>query len=283
MSFVSNKQQRLIDDTVLNHVKYYDKHSSQYLKLRQEIFQLNSDVNKDADRTGTNEFKVKTKQLLYELERVLESYTNHLSAIKRTLESKKTITPPYVPELKQNFDGLTEQATQLQKEIKDIKEIQKPLLDKMNSLVKSFETTTKAPRAHHKTPEYDQNSVLIDLNALVFTEDEIRAIFDDVNLGSDIDSTSQEHLSKYLDDQLQNGKLFDRLGNKKFQLKLNNKATTNSKTTIAEYDELITNTLSGIEQLLKEGVDFKESWSTNATKLQVVSDAIDAFDEEMAD
>ncbi|ODV80251.1 uncharacterized protein CANTADRAFT_50291 [Suhomyces tanzawaensis NRRL Y-17324] len=289
MSFVSNKQQRLIDDSAANSVKFYDKITSQYLKLRQELYLLNVTIIQESnDGKVTEESKLKFEQMRFELDRVVELYRTHINEITNSLVIRRTYTPPYVTNLKSEFTQLTAKMDTLQQEIKDIKEIQKPILDKMKILVKSFDNNLVAKTSKTFNPnsirkEYDDSVPQINLHSLIFEYEEIRAIFKDINLNFDQEESElpQVDTIKSLDEQLKNSKILDNFAENKYCYKLNKSQLheVGRFPTLDDYDKAIEQTLHGIKDLLSEGAQIKDRWTVNARRLEVIRDALQIYND----
>lgn len=254
MSFVNTKQQRLIDETTSNYVKYEDKLSSQYLKLRQDIFQLHVSISKEV----TSEAKYKVQLYRFELDKMVLQYTNHLNELIQLLEISKSFSSPYEDQLAIQFEALTTRFTTLQDSITNIKQVQKPLLDKMTVLVKKFHNPVQEVQAGIV---YDKESTDLDTNTLVFSSKEIKDLFKDFDFGVDVTNI------------LQNTRLFQKLDDEKYRFKLT-KSLVNDK--IEDFDKLIGTTVESIQQQIVEGGEIKERWNGNAKKLELIRSILES-------
>ncbi|ABN68249.2 predicted protein [Scheffersomyces stipitis CBS 6054] len=294
MSFVNTKQQRLIEDSVTNHVKYYDKITANYLKLRQSIFKLNASITKQLSEENSivsDENKVEVYQLRFELDRAIEAYTSHLQELERNLVIAKDIKPPYRSEANSEFKTLQEKEQQLTEEIKDIQEVQKPRLDKMMSLVKSFDSNSKSNTARAMNPyrlrDLDKNEKVteVDLRNLLFTHEEIVTLFDDVTVNLKNGNENEDHFSLKAQaiEQLNNNKIFEKVADSKYYYKLHRSQLRDVSASMAvhDYDELINTTIAEITALTKQGNDKKENWNKNAHKLEAIKNLLDDMDLEM--
>ncbi|KAK6463475.1 hypothetical protein DFJ63DRAFT_318566 [Scheffersomyces coipomensis] len=302
-TYLNTKQQRLIEEYTKNHVKYYDKISGQYLKTRQDILQLNSSIIQDIKlkQEVSNSNKIKLYELQFELDKNLEAYKHHINDLSQHISIKIELKSPYQDDINQQHQKLIERRSKLNDKIIDIEQVQKPKLDKMKLLVKSFDlnsksSTTKAYIQARKEGE-SENSTEIDLQSLRFTRDEIQFLFEDVYVDlhakykDDPKFDQAFNLNQSIEEQLKNGKPFVRLENKEdpknpiYQYKID-KSTLQSLdryTTIDDYDKLIKSTLTSIESLVQQGIESKESWTNNARKIEIIKESLDKHDDQNKD
>ncbi|KAK6453810.1 uncharacterized protein RJT20DRAFT_131254 [Scheffersomyces xylosifermentans] len=295
MSFVNTKQQRLIDDSVTNHVKYYDKITSQYLKLRQDIFQLNTAITKQLaeENVVSDQNKISVFQLRFELDKTIEAYTIHLNELSRNLTVNKNIKPPYRHDANVAFKALQEKEETLTREIKELIEVQKPRLDKMTLLAKNFEVNSKSSSARamnpyrlkERKPNVEGKDTDVDLKNLIFSYDDIKSLFGDTTISFENDQGESFNIKNYVNQQLVNGKIFEKLDDEKYYYKLHRSQLhdISGKTSIGHYDKLIDNTIEEITSLARQGKETRENWNKNADKLAKIKALLDESDDvEMA-
>lgn len=316
MVLITNKQQDLIDEVISNYLKNYDKIAQQYLKIRQDIFELTTSISQEITESkeglvsDSNKFKI--QQLLYDFDKVCEIYKTHLQNLNLNLDIKQNIPPPYIEELNLQYDALLARKTDLESEIDTLKNIQKPLLDKMRLLLKSFENGLNSRTAKRMNRivsdginEPDENSKDIDVQSLIFHSADMETLFSDVdtklnqlkNIGNDddpdniIDTNQPKNITRYIDEHLRNGRTFHLLEEDKYIYDVSKSATVDtatSLTSVDEYDRMIENLIINIKDVIEHGAESKERWSNNARKLDLIKetlnkfeDSVDISDEEM--
>lgn len=316
MVLITNKQQDLIDEVISNYLKNYDKIAQQYLKIRQDIYELTTSISQEITESkeglvsDSNTFKI--KQLLYDFDKVCEIYKTHLQILNLNLDIKQNIPPPYIEELNLQYDALLARKTDLKSEIDTLKNVQKPLLDKMRLLLKSFENGLNSRTAKRMNRivsdginEPDENSKDIDVQSLIFHSADMETLFSDVdtklnqlkNIGNDddpdniIDSNQPKNITRYIDEHLRNGRTFHLLEEDKYIYDVSKSATVDtatSLTSVDEYDRMIENLIINIKDVIEHGAESKERWSNNARKLDLIKetlnkfeDSVDISDEEM--
>ncbi|CUM54035.1 unnamed protein product [Debaryomyces tyrocola] len=316
MVLITNKQQDLIDEVISNYLKNYDKIAQQYLKIRQDIFELTKSISQEITESkeglvsDSNKFKI--QQLLYDFDKVCEIYKIHLQNLNLNLDIKQNIPPPYIEELNLQYDALLARKTDLESEIDTLKNVQKPLLDKMRLLLKSFENGLNSRTAKRMNRivsdginEPDENSKDIDVQSLIFHSADMKTLFSDVdtklnqlkNIGNDddpdniIDTNQPKNITRYIDEHLRNGRTFHLLEENKYIYDVSKSATVDtatSLTSVDEYDRMIENLIINIKDVIEHGAESKERWSNNARKLDIIKetlkkfeDSVDISDEEM--
>lgn len=316
MVLITNKQQDLIDEVISNYLKNYDKIAQQYLKIRQDIFELTKSISQEITESkeglvsDSNKFKI--QQLLYDFDKVCEIYKIHLQNLNLNLDIKQNIPPPYIEELNLQYDALLARKTDLESEIDTLKNVQKPLLDKMRLLLKSFENGLNSRTAKRMNRivsdginEPDENSKDIDVQSLIFHSADMKMLFSDVdtklnqlkNIGNDddpdniIDTNQPKNITRYIDEHLRNGRTFHLLEENKYIYDVSKSATVDtatSLTSVDEYDRMIENLIINIKDVIEHGAESKERWSNNARKLDIIKetlkkfeDSVDISDEEM--
>lgn len=316
MVLITNKQQDLIDEVISNYLKNYDKIAQQYLKIRQDIFELTTSISQEITESkeglvsDSNKFKI--QQLLYDFDKVCEIYKIHLQNLNLNLDIKQNIPPPYIEELNLQYDALLARKTDLESEIDTLKNVQKPLLDKMRLLLKSFENGLNSRTAKRMNRivsdginEPDENSKDIDVQSLIFHSADMKTLFSDVdtklnqlkNIGNVddpdniIDTNQPKNITRYIDEHLRNGRTFHLLEENKYIYDVSKSATVDtatSLTSVDEYDRMIENLIINIKDVIEHGAESKERWSNNARKLDIIKetlkkfeDSVDISDEEM--
>ena len=317
MALITNKQQDLIDEVISNYLKNYDKIAQQYLKIRQDIFELTRTISKEITESKeglvSDSSKFKIQQLLYEFDKVCEIYKIHLQNLNLNFDIKQSIPSTYIEELNSQYDALLAKKTDLESEIDTLKNVQKPLLDKMRLLLKSFENGLNSRTAKRMNRivsdginEPDENSKDIDVQSLIFHSADMKTLFSDVdtklnqlkNIGNDndsdniIDTNQPKNITRYIDEHLRNGRTFHLLEEDKYIYDVSKSATVDtatSLTSVDEYDRMIENLIINIKDVIEHGAESKERWSNNARKLDIIKETLNKFedsadisDEEMA-
>lgn len=266
MSFVSTKQQKLIELSISNYIRFYDKFTGQYLQLRQEIYQLHTAITSEGP---SDELGVRALKLKFQLDTLVEGYTLHLKQFIDLLETSK-ITQPYQKQIEHQLAEMKDKQERIASEIHNIKTVQKPLLDKMIRLLKRYHNTLDNKSHHHRNVRKIQPR---DLDyQLIFTEAQITAMF------------SHLPLADYLDNIVNNGKLFEKLddGRYFYNLKRSSLHDVDSTTTSGDYDKLIATSLAEIDGLLTEGEHIKNKWNLGAAKIMAIKQTVDQFGQEEA-
>mmetsp|Transcript_8253 Transcript_8253/g.10098 ORF Transcript_8253/g.10098 Transcript_8253/m.10098 type:complete len:322 (-) Transcript_8253:32-997(-) len=312
MVLITNKQQDLIDEVIANHLKNYDKIAQQYLKIRQDIFELTTSITHEITKeklvSDSNKFKI--QQLQYDFDKVCEIYKIHLENINLNLDIKQNIPPMYIEELNLQYDALLARKTDLESEIDTLKNMQKPLLDKMRLLLKSFQNGLNSRTAKRMNRvvseginEPDENSKDVDIQSLIFHSSDMKALFNDVdnklnqlkNLSdgntnneddpnSVIDTNQPKNITRYIDEHLRNGRTFHLLEEDKYIYDVSKSATVDtatSLTSVHEYDKMIENLIINIKDVIEHGAESKERWSNNARKLDIIKETLSKFEDSM--
>lgn len=309
MVLITNKQQDLIDEVISNYLKNYDKIAQQYLKIRQDIFELTTSISQEITESkeglvsDSNKFKI--QQLLYDFDKVCEIYKTHLQNLNLNLDIKQNIPPPYIKELNLQYDALLARKTDLESEIDTLKNIQKPLLDKMRLLLKSFENGLNSRTAKRMNRivsdginEPDENSKDIDVQSLIFHSADMKTLFSDVdtklnqlkNIGNDddpdniIDTNQPKNITRYIDEHLRNGRTFHLLEEDKYIYDVSKSATVDtatSLTSVDEFDRMIENLIINIKDVIEHGAESKERWSNNARKLDLIKETLNKFEDSV--
>ncbi|KAI3404180.2 hypothetical protein KGF56_003080 [Candida oxycetoniae] len=277
------KQQRLIDDTVRNHVKYYDVVFSSYLKIRQEILLLNTTILKELKQQEEEDFPsvvfqetaFKLHQLLLDLQKSELLYKAHIEELVNVLQIQKVLKPDILTSVNSQLESIIKQNEELEKRIKDIKNVEQPILEKITTLVNSCNTNLAVPTARLLHPDVisglgkdedkkEKESTQIDYRLLVFDTRDLQKRF--------LDLTADKLKNTDIDEYLKiNSKIFDRFKNDDsrviYKLPRSSLHELDSTTTLDKYDGLISKTIEQIQTLQKEGESIKSSWNKNASKI----------------
>ncbi|RLV89577.1 hypothetical protein JA1_005079 [Spathaspora sp. JA1] len=256
MTFVNTKQQKLIEESVANHVKFYDKTISQYLKLRQEIYSLSCNLGPSSTPDLT------LFQIKYELDKIQHIYQLHLQELTNLIVPNNN-TP--TNEITQQYESLLEKQTLLSEQISNIKTIQQPILFKIMSLVKSFESNIQSRYISPRTiRDQKKTDSTIDLQSLVISLDELTTMIQEIN---------------YIDIDVVNSRIFEKFSDDEVLYKLNksNLRELTSDMTVADYEELIESTIDQINTLKQEGDVLETNWNNNANKIELIKQALSSI------
>lgn len=305
MALITNKQQDLIDEVISNYLKNYDKIALQYLKFRQDIYELTTSISNEITQSeGSNVSelnKFKIQQLQYDLDKISESYKVHLKNLNLNLDINLNIPPKYIDKLNNQYDSLLSRKTILEGEIDNLKNVQKPLLDKMRLLLKSFESGLNSRTAKKMNrlindglnSEPDENSKEINVQSLIFYSDDIKLLFSGTDSkeftklgesdeGKSEDASQTTTIARYVDEHLKNGKTFHLLEENKYIYDVSKSApvdTATSLTSVDEYDKMIENLITNIKDVIEHGAEAKERWSNNARKLDIIKETLNSLDD----
>ncbi|CAK9437492.1 uncharacterized protein LODBEIA_P18700 [Lodderomyces beijingensis] len=285
----TQKQLRLIYDTVDNHLKYYDTTFAAYLKLRQEILLVNStiirELNQDeADQVSSTPRKLSSKlsfklhQLQLELSKTELTYKTHMQELDNFLQIQKTMKPDIITGIKSQLEEVTKRDQELVARINDIETMQKPLLDRITALTKSFNSNLVSSTARTMYPtmihmlgkdesKREKESMEIDFKSLVFDTKELQRQFTDL---TESKITQTTNISEFIGS---NTRLFDKLNDDEddssiiYKLSRSALHDLGATTTLEEYDCLIAKTIEQIQTLQNEGESTRLSWESNADKV----------------
>ncbi|CAH2353631.1 hypothetical protein CLIB1423_11S04148 [[Candida] railenensis] len=277
------KQQELIDETISTFIHNYDRIAQSYLAVRQSILSL-----EDSPESH------KVKQLQYELVKCKELYTIHIENLLLRKDQISKVPFTHTVDLNEKVSQLQGEKIQLNREIENLTKVQKPLLDDMRVLLKSFNdaldkrTAKKFPiltRNGRVQEQYQTGKSSIDLSQLEFEESELKEVFKEIQerLASRDEQNaniSQVKVLGHLNEYLENGRTLKRLEGSKYLYdvsaatgKISDK-TIGSNTTVAEYDQMIEDVENSIKELIQSGVETRERWSSNAQKLDLIKEAV---------
>lgn len=332
---VNIRQQKLVDETIKNHLKYHDIKFFEYLKARQELLQQNNTIQlllretnnvsqkkdevsekelveekKDNSETQTdeqdqkmkdvepksqddlkeqkaklNEEMIKLDKLRFEVEKKQVFFNLYIQDLKNTLaiESQKCKDDYKTPELVDignQLHTLIEHESQLRSEIDNIKNVQKPMLDKITNLVSNFNTNIVSSTARIIHPallrnkEEDlENSVQVNYNHAVFSKLDVQQMF------ADLDGRITEQVDDILDT---NNRIFDKFdehngegtdtesSNLLYKIARSTLHDITTSTDLDAYDQLIDRALKGIASSFKENDEIKSKWDVHARKVEKI-------------
>lgn len=302
MSLITNKQQDLIDQSISSYIKFYDKFSSQYLNLRNEIYELSTQALLEIQNASklSEETIIKAKKLDYEIDVISNTYSIYLKNVTNILEAKKYKSTLHLDKLNIEYDHFANKKEFLIKEINNLKNVQKPLLDDMKSIIKSFDINLN-PRSAKRINksliegflknEGKETPKQINFSNLVFSKEELKGLFSNINLSpstvtDDTSETIKQHVNiiRSLEDQLDNSRTFQTIDSSKYVYDISKSSIhgAGASTTIQEYDNMIDGLLTNIRDLLSNGAEAKERWSINAKKLQIIKETLKSIDEATA-
>ncbi|RCK66335.1 hypothetical protein Cantr_01986 [Candida viswanathii] len=326
---INVRQQKLVDETIKNHLKYNDITFRSYLKLRQDLLQQNNaiqllvreakkddqkeepveekeanseaqdeemkDVDGEADKHKTElsaeaikleklKFEVDKRQIIFKL--YIQDLKNALTA--EAQKHKEGYKSPELLDISNQLETLIAQETHLKTEIDNIKNVQKPMLDKITNLVSNFNTniTSATARIIHpsllRNKEEDlENSIQINFNHAVFSKLDIQQMF------AEVDSNITEQVDNILDT---NSRIFDKFDdhnedgengaspNLLYKIARSTLHDITSNTDLDEYDELIDRALKDISSSFKENQEIKSKWNAHARKVEKIKLIIEEKD-----
>ncbi|WEJ97065.1 hypothetical protein PSN45_004612 [Yamadazyma tenuis] len=296
MSLTTNKQQELIDESINEYISTYDKVASQYLHVRKQILELASGASKNQSISPADHITI--KKLQFELDTVWGSYSGYLHTLENYLDISKHIQPSYVDELSKKYEKLLVSKLSLTKTIRNIKEVQIPLIEEMKELTKVFQknlsrTTTKRypSKAAVENALNNRSKESMKVDNLIVSRSELHQLFDGFDekvrqLEEGKEDTSRSiKASYYINKELESGEKFLALDDDKylFQVsKINYQDSYLANASVAKYDELNDQLVHEIADLIAHSTSAKRSWIKNAAKIDAFK-AILEEDIEMAD
>lgn len=245
------------------------------------------------------EAAVRLEQLKFEADRVQITYESYLNELRNVLviESRR-YTEDYQPEIltdaKNKLSSLVNQETELNGKIDDIKNVQKPLLDKVTNLVSNFNSniTSSTARVIHPTllrnidDEGTENSIQVNYNHLVFAKLDISRFF--------VEKTAISELNDVLLSQVQdiletNTRIFDKFETNNsnddsqkllYKLARSSLHDITQNTDIEEYDDLIDKAIKDISISYQENQVIKAEWSKHARKVEKIKHILEERDDD---
>lgn len=292
------KQARLISDAVENHLKYNDTTFAAYRKLRQDILALNTSIIKELnDNNGDSVPETgrvspstleKLGQLDIELQKMELIYKAHIDELQNTLQIQKVLKPDILSSIKAQLESISKHNQELEDRIKNIKTIEKPLWDKITNLVASFNSNlaTATARLIHPTIimkigqdelKREKESQQIDYRSLVFDKKELQKEF----LKLTNEKLITTNIAEFLDS---NTRIFDKFIDDDskviYKLPRSGLHDLDSTTTLDEYDELISKTITQIQAMQNEQESIKTSWHKNAEKIRKIDAIVNGKEDE---
>lgn len=277
---LTRKQQDIIDESIGSYIKNYDKVAQLYLKLRQEVYTTLQLVDANEDT------RIRVSKLRYEADKICAGYALHLDRLERNLDAKSAISPSYVEQLQNQYQVLEEKKQALTAEIKDLKENQKPLLDQVKTLTTSFVQGVSSKTAKRKNIHEllsDDTRKTIDVVSSVFSYEELRGLFSDINESlKELKTVEEEerrgfNIIEYLDSHIKDNRAYRKVDDK-YLYDIANKTLLdagNSNSSIDDIDKTIAGLTGNLKDLIEHGTEAKERWSLNARKLDRVKEALE--------
>lgn len=314
MSLVSNEQQEIIDNVISSYIKTHDNIAQQYLKLRQDIFLVSSQVVDQVQRNGKADVEThfKLQQLELENDKMNHTYAAYVKRLVHSLEFNQNNQPQYLQGLEKLYNELTEKKNDVKTDVDQLREVKKPVVEKMKQLASKFDSGVtvkiggklKPPVKvmSSKDAENDPNSVLLDFSSSVFEKTELRAMFgevdtklrqlktvDEVNDPSDTSKPNSEqthsiNIIKYMDELLQNSRAYTHLDDTKYAYDISKSTSVDAGSAsmvLDDYGQAIQALTTDIKDLVARGADAKERWISNAKKLETVQAVLQGFDDDM--
>lgn len=243
---MSFQQKVLVDSSIRNFLQFYDKFTFTYLGLRKQILKQYQD-----SKTGeaTDELKFSIQKLKHQLELLVESYKSHIKLLILYLDTRK-VQQPFQNDIEIELKEIKLKQHNLQAQIKDIQDVQRPTLIKIEKLILKFSSSLAATRPVNtrllKNNDFENN--------LYFTKEEILLMFQDTTILSYIPLLLNSRFLEEVD-----GKYFYRVNRSAVNVSAN--------TTSEEYDTMIAKNFENIDSLISEGEQLKAQWHEDAEKL----------------
>ncbi|KAJ9096259.1 hypothetical protein QFC19_007223 [Naganishia cerealis] len=265
MSLTTNRQQELIEESISSALRYNDKVSQQYLRLRHDILELSR--NSRNEESPKNDLcRVKVEQYRFELEKVYELYRIHVKSMQRIIFIHNNTRSLNLELLPGQLEIMTEQQNELKEQLRRLQDVQRPMLEKMKALSKSFDARLRPRGAKMLTQKIrkdddgtsDPTSIDLDSSNFVFEEAEIQNIFKEKLFNAEIDwqHSVEEHLKGRLCRKLEHKYVYD--------VSRGTGYAAPASTTVEEYDRIISGLVEEIGSLLEHGQAAKERWLANA-------------------
>lgn len=255
----TRRQQELVEESIASALRYSDKVAQQYLKLRQDIFELSK---KDVDDELRH---IKTEQYRCELERAYEQYRVHIQSMQRAMHVHGSAKISNLDRLGPQLAKLEAEQEELRARLRKIQQVQRPMLDQMKTLSKNFDTGLR-PRGGRRGGRRDQdrNGRDAELDRDVFEVDrgDIEQVFKGDEFSPEIDWLA--HIGDVF-----TGRSLRKSGGK-YVYDINRGAghAALASTTVEEYDRIIAGLLRDIGGLVEHGQVAKARWERNAEKVQ---------------
>lgn len=298
MSLITNKQQELINTSITEYIKTHDKISQQYLFTRHQILKLCQEI---ITKGITPNDHISIKKLQYELDTTWEIYKNHLQSIQNIVDVKSNITKPYVSKLNSEYESLLKSKLNMNNSIRNMKQVQLPLLQQIKGLQKSFEKNLNRQSARRFRNKESVKKQLqspsdgdISIESNMIEEEEVfelLAQFDakvqDVNTVADLDDVNDpdslgggnledivaSHPIKsgpYVRKELEERNKFIPMDDNKYVFDVSKLSFQNSQlvtSSIDQFDELTDQLENDIADLIEQGTMAKANWMFNADKV----------------
>lgn len=274
---IANTQQMMVDDSIRSFMKYNEPVVNEYLALRQRILEFCSkeegktdeevkeedevkdeeveekddmDVDNETEQqqeptepTEQPQINVETerKKLQLELDMAWESYKSYLNELQILSYVEKTTKN--LDEVNKSYEVIIGEKVAYNNKLKNIKNIQMPLIEKMNNLKNNFNTNLnhKSSQRYFKESKEEET----DSTNLLFTKEQISQL---------LDVEYEYDMNKY--------NLFAEVKDKLF-FKIF-KTQESNETLIDEYDELIENLNNDIKESIELRNKSRGQWMKNA-------------------
>lgn len=265
MSLTTNRQQELIEESISSALRYNDKVSQQYLRLRHDILELSKN-SRNQESPKDELLRVKVEQYRFELEKVYELYRIHVKSMQRIMHIHDNTRSLNLELLPRQLETMTEQQDELKRQLRKLQDIQRPMLEKMKALTKNFDSRLRPKGAKSLIQKIrkdddgtsDPTSTDLDSSNFVFDEAEIQGIFKQDLFNDEIDW--QHSVEEYL-----KGRLCRKLEHKYvYDVSRGTGYAAPASTTVEEYDKIIGGLVEEIGSLLEHGQAAKERWLANA-------------------
>lgn len=281
---ITNKQQQLIDEQVNEYIKTYDKVASQYLQIRKQILSLATEA-KDGI---TSSHHITARKLKFELDSVWESYGAYLVNMANSLEISKHVPPHYVDELNKKHEALLISKLAQTKTMKNIKEVQVPLIEEMKTLIKTFNSclTRQGNKRFNTGESVEKARGEGNVDLLILTKDRLHELFEqfDEKIQSIVqDESNLGHPMKclyYVDKELDSDRYLA-LSDDQYYFNLsrvNYQDNFLANASVAEYDELNERLVQEIGELIKQATKAKNNWNANAQKIDDIKSLLGSND-----
>lgn len=296
MSLITNKQQELINTSISEYIKTHDKVSQQYLFTRHQILKLCQDI---ITKGITPNDHISIKKLQYELDTSWEIYKNHLQSIQNNVDVKSNINKPYVNKLNSEYESLLKSKLNMNNTIRNMKQVQLPLLQQIKGLQKSFEKNLNRQSARRfrsreavKKQLESPNDRDISVESNMIDEKEVYELlaqFDakvqDVNTVADLDDEKYpetlwdiDHVvashpiksGPYIRKELEESNKFIPMDDNKYVFDVSKLSFHDSQlvtSSIDQFDELTDQLENDIADIIEQGTRAKGNWMFNADKI----------------
>lgn len=295
--FVNTKKQEIIDSSISNYIKYYNKTFNRYQKLRLDVFELNINILNEVQQNKiSNENKEKLENLEKEAVMIIQNYAMYLDELKKMVKWKKKTSSPYEEEIKKSYEHLEIEKEKVKNQIREITQDQMVFFDNIKKLVDLFQhhlnTNTARVITKAEIDDFEKNGNKkdeLDIGLLVLTEQEIDQIVSEVkdmlnNVDTDIE---KEVINMYLTrfhtelcQQIQKEVIFEKIDKKQYiyQIYKSHLANLDDQTTLNFYDDSIESMLFQIKELFFKYLLNKKKLTNCVKKISAIKNALNNSD-----